>query len=88
MTRKSTNDPDKLEFPSAIAPIIGLSANEITFLKKRGCPFYGRKTTVRWVRDFISRRAGAVVAEPSPSLAGHLQHSNGSKSGVPVGSSD
>jgi Phage integrase SAM-like domain len=27
------------------------------------------KTTVRWVRDFVSRRAVAVAVEPSPSLA-------------------
>jgi hypothetical protein len=88
MSTKTTIDPDRLEFPSAIAPIVGLSANEITFLKKRGCPFYGRKTTVRWVRNFISRRAGAVAMEPSPSPAEHLQHSNGSRSGAPVDSND
>jgi hypothetical protein len=88
MSAKTIIDPERLEFPSAIAPIVGLSANDITFLKKRGCPFYGRKTTVRWVRDFVSRRAGAAATEPSALLAGHPQHSNGSKFDAPDGSND
>jgi hypothetical protein len=64
MRANTTIDPDRLEFPSVIAPIVGLSTNEITFLKKRGCPFYGRKTSVRWVRDFVSRRRGRWQRNP------------------------
>lgn len=53
-------DIDTLQFPQELAPVIGLSKNEIAFLKRRGCPFYGRKTTVRWVREFLAKEAGAV----------------------------
>ncbi len=52
-------DQDKLAFPCDLADVIGLSKNEIAFLKRKGCPFFGRKTTVRWVRDFIAHQAGA-----------------------------
>ncbi len=55
-------DPDRLEYPAKIADVIGLSTNEIAFLKKEGCPFYGRKTTVAWVRAFIAQKAGAATA--------------------------
>lgn len=57
-------DQDKLEFPCALAEVIGLSKNEIAFLKRKGCPFFGRKTTVRWVRDFIAKEAGAPMLPP------------------------
>ena len=57
-------DPDKLAFPCDLADVIGLSKNEIAFLKRKGCPFFGRKTTVRWVRDFIAHQAGAPRLQP------------------------
>lgn len=66
-------DADKLYFPSEIAEVIGLSVNELGYLKKKGCPFHGRKTTVRWVRGFIARLAGVEVL-PAASISGHLQH--------------
>jgi len=46
-------DQERLAFPCDLAPVIGLSKNEIAFLKRKGCPFYGRKTTVRWVREAL-----------------------------------
>ena len=54
----STKDIDTLYFPNEITDEVGLSINEITHLKKRGCPFHGRKTTIRWVRFFLAKCAG------------------------------
>jgi len=56
-------DPDTLCYPVDLVESVGLSRNEIGFLKRKGCPFYGKKTTLRWVRDFIAREAGA---QPAP----------------------
>jgi len=53
-------DIDRLEFPQAIATIIGLRKETINFWKKKGCPFVGRKTTVRWVRQFMASIAGGA----------------------------
>ena len=55
---KQGADIDRLNFPSEICSAIGLSKNEIAFMKRQGCPFYGRKTTIRWVRAFIAAKAG------------------------------
>jgi len=52
-------DPDKLFFPCDLVEAVGLSKNEIAFLKRRGCPFYGRKTSLRWVREFLAQETGA-----------------------------
>lgn len=71
---------DKLEFPRNIAEEIGLSPNEINFLKTKGCPFYGRKTTIRWVRNFIALNVGAVT-EHEPRPLGHRSDSAGNKRG-------
>jgi hypothetical protein len=60
-------DPWTLHFPVELVEIIGLSKNEIAFLKKKGCPFHGRKTCVAWVRDFLAKSAGG----PSQPLPGH-----------------
>lgn len=70
-------DQDRLYFPSEIAEVIGLSLREIAYMKTKGCPFYGRKTTVRWVRDFIAHQAGA----PMPLLPEHPKNSDANKSG-------
>jgi len=71
-TETLTFDPDRLEWPKALAPHVGLHANQIQFLKKKGCPFYGRKTTLNWVRDFLAREAGAP--EPLQEPSEHPQH--------------
>jgi hypothetical protein len=52
-------DPDKLFFPCDLVESVGLSKNEIAYLKRKGCPFYGRKTTLRWVREFLAKETGA-----------------------------
>ena len=77
-------DFDTLRFPNEIEEVIGLSRNEICYLKKKGCPFYGRKTTIRWVREFIAKAAGA---QPVPLPPSHQQGSIESKCGEPSVSS-
>lgn len=52
-------DPDKLFFPCDLVESVGLSKNEIAYLKRKGCPFYGRKTSLRWVREFLAKETGA-----------------------------
>lgn len=68
---------ETFQYPAKIAEEIGLSANEINALKRQGCPFRGRKTSVRLVRAFIYRTMGA---ESLIGLAAHPQHSTGNKS--------
>jgi hypothetical protein len=51
-------DPDKLEFPVYLADIIGLRKETISYWKKLGCRFVGRKTSVRWVREFMNTISG------------------------------
>lgn len=63
-------DLDRLYYPAEITEEIGLSKNEINGLKKLGCPFFGMKTTIRWVRKFINQKAGATRPAPVPSAAG------------------
>lgn len=50
----------KLQYPARIAPIIGLGVNEVNALKRKGCRFYGRKTCVAWVQEYLLR-----VTEPA-----------------------
>lgn len=51
-------DPDKLEFPVHLADIIGLRKETISYWKKLGCKFVGRKTCIRWVREFMNTISG------------------------------
>jgi len=50
-------DEDRYEFPYILAPKIGLRKEQIGFLKKLGCPFLGKKTTLRTLREFAKERA-------------------------------
>lgn len=50
-----------LKFPKSLSSEVGLSANEINALKRLGCPFWGRKTCVAWVRAFLERETGAAL---------------------------
>ena len=52
-------DTQTLAYPKQIARRIGLSKNEIAKLKREGCPFRGRKTTVAWVRAYLDKASGA-----------------------------
>lgn len=82
-------DPWTLQFPNEMVDIIGLSKNEIAFLKKKGCPFHGRKTCVAWVRDFLARQVGAPAPQPpshhSP-IAGNTPHGRDEWSDSPASS--
>ncbi len=55
------SDERTLKFPRHIAAQVGLSVNEINALKRMGCPFWGRKTCVEWVRMFIEDQTGAAI---------------------------
>ena len=44
---------DTLAFPKHLAREIGYCAWSIGMMKKAGCRFCGRKTTIRWVREFL-----------------------------------
>jgi hypothetical protein len=52
---------DTYYFPSEIAEEIGFSPNYINNLKRWGCHFHGRKTTIRHVRDFLARKVEELV---------------------------
>lgn len=67
---------ETLQYPAKIADEIGLAANEINGLKKQGCPFRGRKTSVRLVRAFLYRTMGA---ESLLGLNEHPQRLDGSR---------
>jgi hypothetical protein len=56
-------DEDRYEFPCILAPMIGLRKEQIGFLKKLGCPFLGKKTTLRILREFAKERAFLESAE-------------------------
>lgn len=45
---------DTLAFPKHLAGVIGYCAWSIGMMKKAGCRFCGRKTTIRWVRQFLT----------------------------------
>ena len=66
-----------LRYPCEMTGEIGLSTNEINALKRKGCPFLGRKTSVAIVRAFLHRTMGA---ESLVAPVGHHQHSAVSKS--------
>jgi hypothetical protein len=59
-----SNKPISLDtyyFPSQIAEAVGFSPNYINNLKRVGCHFHGRKTTIRHVRSFLAKRAQELV---------------------------
>ena len=47
---------DTLAFPKELAGEIGYSAWSIGVMKKAGCQFCGRKSTIRWIREFVGSR--------------------------------
>lgn len=58
---------ETLQYPAKIAAEIGLSPNQINNFKKHGCRFFGRKTSVAWVREHLAR---VTQAEESESVKG------------------
>jgi len=79
-------DPDRLEFPRHLSEFVGMSPVDLGGLKKLGCPFFGKKTTLRWVRQFLAQEAGAKA--PSSSRSVRPRRSASSKAGGPSSSSD
>lgn len=80
-------DDATLEYPGKIAGRIGLGVNEVNNLKRLGCPFYGRKTCVKWVRAWLAKHTGAenlFVTEPRV----HLQLPSESKHRELIGKND
>lgn len=59
-------DPDLLAFPKQIASVIGYCAWSIGAMKKAGCRFVGRKTSVRWVRQFLASHPDFKTSEAYP----------------------
>ena len=58
-----TFNEDRLEFPKYLSPIVGLSKERINWMKHQGCKFYGRKTKLRWINEFLE--GGAVESASS-----------------------
>ncbi|MEY2510117.1 MAG: hypothetical protein QOE26_880 [Verrucomicrobiota bacterium] len=58
VSTRRAND-ETLRYPTEMTGEIGLNVNEINSLKKKGCPFYGKKTSVKWVRLFLEKLTGA-----------------------------
>lgn len=58
---------ETLQYPVHIAEEIGLHPNEINAFKGRGCRFLGKKTCVRWVREYL-RDVTAPKAEAASLL--------------------
>ncbi len=54
--KRSALGLDTLAFPKQLAGEIGYSAWSIGIMKKAGCRFCGRKSTIRWVREFVGSR--------------------------------
>jgi len=87
--RAGFSDQDTLFYPADLQQAVGLSVNQINLLKRRGCPFFGRKTTLRWVREFLSREAGAgALLERATLLPERPQLQVASKSCELAGSND
>jgi hypothetical protein len=56
---------DKLFFPKELVSEIGMCKHQIAFLRHKGCRFYGRKTSIRWIREFLNAyTSGAAPSEP------------------------
>ena len=66
-----------LQFPCELSEEVGLHANEINSFKGKGCRFYGRKTCLQWVMDYLDKITGEESsAEPSA----HQRRSTSNKS--------
>ncbi len=88
-------DNETLAYPRDIAPIIGLGVHEVNAMKNSGCRFYGRKTSVKWVREFLDQVTLGGVAAPLTALREHPRRSsanrpdgqaavNGSRASLPL----
>lgn len=70
---------ETLQYPAKIAEEIGLAKNEINALKRKGCRYYGRKTCITWVREYLDRATNPAKESVSEQPA-RLQRSADYKS--------
>jgi len=75
-------DLERFYFPAEIVDDLGLPKNYINALKRRGCPFVGKKTSILWVRAFLAKEAGAIPLLRE--LGERPPHSAASKSSEPA----
>jgi hypothetical protein len=68
---------DQLAFPKELAPFIGYCAWSIGAMKKAGCRFLGRKTTRRWIREFIDNHPHFKTSEIYPKRRHAAKTGNG-----------
>ena len=50
-------NPNRLYFPYQLVEEVGLCRRSIAFLKKKGCKFFGRKTKIVWINEFLEEQA-------------------------------
>lgn len=80
-------DIDTLFYPIDISKEIGISSTHINALKRHGCKFFGRKTTIRWVREHIAKLVGATTSDQSKdhlTLASEAKEQIGLQSALPT----
>jgi len=53
-------NPNRLYFPYQLVEEVGLCRRSIAFLKKKGCKFFGRKTKIVWINEFLEEQARAL----------------------------
>jgi len=53
-------NPNRLYFPYELVEEVGLCRRSIAFLKKKGCKFFGRKTKIVWINEFLEEQAKAL----------------------------
>jgi len=68
-----------LRFPCDIADEIGLHTNEINAFKRQGCLFYGRKTSVAWVREYLHKITDPGEQDPASKLQPAVSNARGRK---------
>ena len=53
-------NPNCLYFPYQLVEEVGMCRRSIAFLKKKGCKFFGRKTKLLWINEFLEEQARAL----------------------------
>lgn len=53
-------NPHRLYFPYQLVEAVGQCRRSIAYMKKKGCKFYGRKTKLLWINEFLEEQAKAL----------------------------
>lgn len=77
-----------LQFPSELVEEVGLNVKEINSFKGKGCRFYGKKTCLQWVMDYLDSVTPVSEASPATEQPAGRQRSGGNKSGARVARHD